>query len=129
MERALGWVLIVTLATGVCTGCAHREPEPQQSRPAAADRGTPPPPNSKLAKVQVGMSVRDVEQILGPPNDENAYVTGKAFIPWYFGPDRVRHAYFYRGLGRVVFEGSGGFSMSWHVQRVEYDPNEPGRAR
>jgi hypothetical protein len=75
------------------------------------------------------MSVRDVEQILGPPNDENAYVTGKAFIPWYFGPDRSRRAYFYKGLGRVVFAGSGGFSATWHVNRVEYDPSEPGRAR
>jgi hypothetical protein len=75
------------------------------------------------------MSVNDVESILGRPNDQNAYVTGKAFIPFYFGPDRAREAYFYRGLGRVVFAGSGGFSVSWHVERVEYDPNEPGRAR
>jgi hypothetical protein len=75
------------------------------------------------------MSVRDVETLLGPPNDESAYVTGKAFIPFYFGPDRTRRAYFYRGLGRVVFAGSGGFGASWHVERVEYDPNEPGRTR
>jgi hypothetical protein len=128
MERALGWVIIGIVAAGAVVGCAHREPEPAESRHIEADHGTPPPHNSKLAKVEVGMSVRDVEQVLGPPNDENAYVTGKAFIPWYFGPDRMRHAYFYRGLGRVVFEGSGGFSTSWHVQRVEYDPNETGRA-
>ena len=34
-----------------------------------------------------------------------AYVTGKAFIPFYFAPDRARRAYFYRGLGRVVLAG------------------------
>jgi hypothetical protein len=34
-----------------------------------------------------------------------------------------------RGLGRVVFAGGGGFSMNAHVERVEYDPNEPGCAR
>jgi hypothetical protein len=75
------------------------------------------------------MSPREVEAILGPPNDENAYVTGKAFIPWYFGRDRWRRAYFYKGMGRVVFAGSGGWNQSAHVDRVEYDPKEPGHAR
>jgi hypothetical protein len=74
------------------------------------------------------MSPREVESILGPPNDENAYVTGKAFIPFFYGRDRWRRAYFYKGLGRVVFGGSGGFSASAHVVRVDYDPNERGRA-
>lgn len=116
-------ILAALVLAMLAAGCGHRQPEPD------ASRGTPPPADSPLAKIQVGMSVRDVEDILGRPNDENVYVTGKAFIPFYFGPGRARHAYFYRGLGRVVFDGSGGFSASWHVQRVEYDPNEPGRAR
>ena len=117
------WLVVVLLTLGL-GACAKREPEPAPVRAA-----TPPPANSKLAKVQVGMSPREVEAILGPPTDESAYVTGKAFIPWYFGSDRWRRAYFYKGLGRVVFEGSGGFSQSAHVERVEYDPNEPGRSR
>jgi len=124
MGRRARWlvVLLLTVAVGAC---AHREPEPAPPRSV----GTPPPANTKLAKVQVGMSAREVENILGPPTDENAYVTGKAFIPWYFGSDRWRRAYFYRGLGRVVFAGSGGFSQNAHVERVEYDPNEPGHPR
>jgi hypothetical protein len=126
MGRRAAWMMIVLLATAGLPGCAHRNPDQAESGRAAT---AAPPANSPLAKVQVGMSVRDVEQILGPPNDENAYVTGKAFIPWYFGPDRSRRAYFYKGLGRVVFAGSGGFSATWHVNRVEYDPSEPGRAR
>ncbi len=64
------------------------------------------------------MTPREVGNLLGPPTDENQYIAGKAFIPLYFG-----------GLGRVVFAGGGGFSMNAHVERVEYDPNEPGRAR
>ena len=107
-------------------GCARRSAEPAEPRREAP---APAPANSPLAKIQVGMSVREVETVLGPPNDESAYVTGKAFIPFYYGPDRTRRAYFYRGLGRVVFEGSGGFSASWHVERVEYDPSESGSAR
>ena len=75
------------------------------------------------------MSERDVEDLLGRPTDQNAYVTGKAFVPFYFGPDAARVAYFYKGLGRVVFAAGGPYSRTLRVQRVEYDPSEPGRAR
>jgi hypothetical protein len=113
-------MMIVALAA-----CAHRSPEPAPEQKMA----TPPPANSPMAKVQIGMSPREVETILGPPQDENAYMTGKAFIPFFYGRDRWRRAYFYKGLGRVVFAGSGGFSQSAHVTRVEYDPTEDGRSR
>src|SRR5437867_12824335 len=124
-RRALSLVVLVALPVGL-GACSRRSPEAE--RPGRAV-GTPPPPNSPLAKVQVGMSAREVEAILGPPNDENAYMTGKAFIPFFYGRDRWRRAYFYKGLGRVVFGGGGGFSASAHVVRVDYDPNEAGRAR
>jgi hypothetical protein len=115
---------VVLTLTMALAACARRAPESAPPRATAL-----PPADSPLAKVQLGMSPREVENLLGPPNDENVYVTGKAFIPWYFGRDRWRRAYFYKGLGRVVFAGRGGFSQSAYVQRVEYDPNEPGRAR
>lgn len=117
-------LLVVALAVGLAA-CARKEPAPE----APARQVAPPPANSPLAKVQVGMNPREVEAILGPPNDENAYVTGKAFIPFYYGRDRSRRAYFYKGLGRVVFAGAGGFGQSWKVSRIEYDPNEDGRAQ
>src|SRR5262245_14767532 len=120
--------VVVALAVGLAGCASHKSPEPAaQTAPARA--AAPPPAASPLAKVKTGMSVREVENLIGPPSDQNAYVTGKAFIPFYYGRDRTRQAYFYKGQGRVVFEGSGGFSMNWHVARVEYDPNEPGRAR
>jgi hypothetical protein len=124
-RRALSLVAVAALMVGL-GACAHRSPEAAHQGRAV---GTPPPPNSPLAKVQVGMSPREVEVILGPPNDENSYMTGKAFIPYFYGRDRWRRAYFYKGMGRVVFAGSGGFSASAHVSRVDYDPNEIGRAR
>src|SRR5437667_4648340 len=34
-----------------------------------------------IAKVEVGMTPREVENLLGPPTDETQYVTGKAFHP------------------------------------------------
>jgi len=128
MGRSVRWLVVVSLTLGL-GACARKAPEPEPA-PAPQARTYPPPPaKSKLAKVQVGMSPREVENILGPPTDESAYVTGKAFIPFYYGKDRWRRAYFYKGVGRVVFAGSGGFSQNAHVERVEYDPNEPGHSR
>ena len=118
-------VLGTMVAMVALVACAHREPEPAAPMHATA----PPPAGSALAKVQVGMSPREVEGVLGPPSAENAYITGKAFIPFFYGEDRWRRAYFYRGQGRVVFAGGGGFSQNARVTRVEYDPAEPGRAR
>jgi hypothetical protein len=125
MRWISGAVLLALVGLGI-GGCARRGPEPSQ--PARAE-AVAPPADSPLAKVQVGMSPREVESLIGPPSDENAYATGKAFIPWYFGRDRSRRAYFYKGLGRVVFAGSGGFGANYKVSRVEYDPKEPGRAK
>lgn len=121
-------------------GCARRAPAPATTAATSASRqeaeaakwareGTPAPPGSKLAKVKAGMRPREVEAILGPPDDENAYITGKAFIPYYFGRDRNRQAYFYKGIGRVVFQGSGGFGQNYTVRFVDYDPTEDGHAR
>jgi hypothetical protein len=129
-------IAVLVAAMGV-VGCARRPPAPasttttQETDEAArwAKEGTPPPANSPLAKIHAGMRPREVEKILGPPDDENAYVTGKAFIPYYYGRDRSRQAYFYKGLGRVVFQGSGAFSQRYTVRFVDYDPSEDGIAK
>jgi len=129
MRRAVQRVVLCAAVTAL-VACAHREPSPAGSAPlAAAAPAVAPPAGSPLAKVQIGMSEREVEDILGRPTDENSYVTGKAFVPFYFGKDSGRVAYFYKGVGRVVFTAGGPYSRSLRVQRVEYDPNEPGRAR
>lgn len=132
MPKTTGVVLVVVLAVGLVACAARERPAPAApaaAAPAPAGGATAPPADSPLAKVQVGMSDREVENLLGPPTDENEYISGKAFVPFYYGPDRTRRAFFYKGMGRVVFAGGGGFSRNWHVSRVEYDPNEPGRAR
>ena len=43
-----------------------------------------------------------------------------------YGPDRWRSVYYYKGKGRVVFKGDGGFSSGSQVLYLEYDPTEPG---
>jgi|SRR5215468_10056446 len=113
---AAACVLALTLA-----GCSSKSAPP----PPAAAR--PIPPDSPLAKVQVGMTAQDVSNILGMPTNQVSYSTGKAFIPWYFGDDVRRTEWSYKGLGRVVFNGGNVFGGGGgHVERVDYDPNETG---
>jgi outer membrane protein assembly factor BamE (lipoprotein component of BamABCDE complex) len=107
------------LALAACS----RGPKPEK-QPAA--NATPPPADSPLAKVKTGMTEAQVLSIMGQPSDQGAYITGKAFIPWYFGSDTARVAYYYKGQGRVVFAAGGIGNRAGTVQRVEYDPNEDG---
>jgi hypothetical protein len=64
-----------------------------------------PAPGSRFPQLQIGMGMRQVVDILGPPSDMAAYITGKAFIPFYFGSDRSRIELLYRGQGRLIFAG------------------------
>jgi len=83
-----------------------------------------------MARVQVGMTKRQVQDILGAPTDQNNYMSGKAFIPFYFGNDARRASWFYKGMGRVVFADGNVFGGGGaEVLRVEYDPTESGDAR
>jgi hypothetical protein len=86
-----------------------------------------PAANSKFSQLQIGMGMRQAVDICGPPSDQGAYITGKAFIPFYFGSDRNRFELIYKGQGRLVFAGgsignySGG-NLVWIINSA----NEPG---
>ena len=64
-----------------------------------------PAPGSKFTQLQIGMPMRQVMDLCGPPTDQGAYITGKAFIPFYFGGDRHRYEMTYKGWGRLIFAG------------------------
>jgi hypothetical protein len=125
MRRSVGLVLSVLVVLAVAGGCARQSPSP---KPASAP-ATPPPSGSPLAGIHQGMRPEEVQKIAGPPTTIRPYITGKAFIPWYFGPDRTRTAYYYKGQGRVVFSGDGGLGTNSTVLQVEYDPTDPGAPR
>jgi hypothetical protein len=73
------------------------------------------------------MTEPQVAAILGAPDDCRAYITGKAFIPFYFGPDQSRFACYYKQQGRVIFSGGNQWGAGrGKVFRVEYDPAEDG---
>jgi hypothetical protein len=129
MRRMLVQALPALLVLGMVGGCARQSPAPSSSSAPAAAPATPPPAGSKLAGITQGMRPEEVQKIAGAPTTIKPYITGKAFIPWYFGPDRTRTAYYYKGQGRVVFSGDGGLGTNSTVLAVEYDPSDPGAPR
>lgn len=85
-----------------------------------------PAPNSKFTKLQIGMSRAQVLDITGQPNDQGAYITGRAFIPFFFGADRYRHELAFKGQGRLIFAGSGGFDTNAHLIWIIHNANDTG---
>jgi hypothetical protein len=76
-----------------------------------------------LARIRTGMSDYDVRRILGRPDDSSAYLTGKAWIPFYYGTDTHRSDWMYRGVGRVIFSRNR-YSGALSVVQILHDPNE-----
>jgi len=86
-----------------------------------------PAPNSKFTQLQIGMGMKQVTDIAGPPTDQGAYITGKAFIPFYFGSDRHRYELIYKGEGRLIFAGgSFGNFNSGNLIWIIHCATEPG---
>ena len=83
-----------------------------------------PAPKSKFTRLQIGMPMRQVTDLIGQPTDQGAYVTGKAWIPFYFGNDRYRHEFVYEKTGRLVFAGSGADGTSPLIWII-HNRNEP----
>jgi hypothetical protein len=86
-----------------------------------------PAKNSKFTGLQIGMPMKQVTDIAGPPTDQGGYVTGKAWIPFYFGGDRHRFEMTYKGQGRLIFAGGGmGDYSSGNLIWIIHNPNESG---
>lgn len=87
-----------------------------------------PVQGSKFDSLQIGMSLKQVTDIVGEPTDSGAYVTGKAFIPFFFGSDAARMELTYKGKGRLIFASGGvmggttGGNLIWVINSA----NEPG---
>jgi len=86
-----------------------------------------PAPGSPFTKLQIGMSLKQSTDLVGPPTDQGAYITGKAFIPFYFGSDRHRYELVYKNVGRLIFAGgSFGDFNSGHLIWIIHCATEPG---
>lgn len=80
------------------------------------------PPNSKWAKLQIGMHQSEVERIIGVTSNIRGYVTAKAFIPFYFGTDSHRYEAVYAGQGSVAYTGGGMGGGQGTLMMINYDP-------
>jgi hypothetical protein len=86
-----------------------------------------PAPGSRFTKLTIGMGMKQVTDLIGPPTDQGSYITGKAFIPFFFGSDRYRHEMAYKGQGRLVFAGgSAGDYSSGHLIEITHNAAESG---
>lgn len=128
-----------TLAVGVIlmlsVGCASTNKTPAEpSKSEQSKTKTPPgssidgnfPADSAFAKIKLGMTQGQVHEILGQPTDTKSYQTGKAWIPFYFGPDTMRMDEFYKGVGTVTYAGAGVGGVHWKVYHAVYNTNEDG---
>jgi len=137
-------LLVVGLIGGMTAGCASQQVTPKVSADDSVSeesatpvkRSTSPiavthsiPADKPFAKVKVGMSEGRVYDLIGHPTEVKTYLTGKQWIPFYFGPDTHRKEALYKGQGRIVFQPSHAFGTGvYKVLEVIYDPTEDGYA-
>ncbi|WP_293776267.1 hypothetical protein [uncultured Oxalicibacterium sp.] len=90
-----------------------------------------PAPKSKFTNLKIGMGFNEVISIAGQPTDTSSYITGKAWIPFYFGSGRYETVFYYKGVGRLTFSGgAGAYAIGVHdnsgLTIIEHDKSERG---
>lgn len=146
----------VLLACALASGCATRVPLYSEAQPPGLDGqgrvvdssqvqpgyGQPvqgingwqgeivgtAAPGSNFSRLQIGMTIQQARAIVGTPQYQGAYVTGKVWIPFFFGSDRHRYELVYQGQGRLLFAGGSVTDPSnSNLILVVNNPNESGR--
>lgn len=86
-----------------------------------------PAKGSKFTKLKIGMTMKQVTKLIGQPTDQGAYVTGKAWIPYYHGSDEYRHELVYKKQGRLIFasDPSGDYN-SGNLITIIHNAKESG---
>lgn len=126
------FLIVITAAS--LTACATRQAATTESESAPAAKSAPakkeaapegaivgkPAPGSKFAKLKIGMTLPQVEKLIGPPTKQWQHPTGKNAIPFYFGPDRWVIQYSYKGEG-ILTLNSGGDQL---LTRIEVNKAE-----
>jgi hypothetical protein len=68
-----------------------------------------PAASSKFGKLQIGMTMREVQGLIGVADDMYRHETGKRWIPFYFGNDSQRFQVLYKGEGCLTYTGGNVF--------------------
>ncbi|AEM48914.1 hypothetical protein Acife_2839 [Acidithiobacillus ferrivorans SS3] len=130
---------ITCLASGLI-GCATQEYPPATTTPAsgalaaaptASTTAVPPitnvlpAPGTPFSKLKIGMSRRQVEQLIGFPDHTSSHITGKQFIPFYFGGDTRRTEASYKGQGVLTYDNNSQFGSTDTLLIITVDANTP----
>lgn len=85
-----------------------------------------PAPSSKFARLKIGMSLEQVENLIGQPNKTDSRITGKQYQPFYFGGDTQRTEAFYKNEGQLTFSNIHPDSAADTLIRIRVDPEATG---
>lgn len=80
-----------------------------------------PAPESRFAKIKIGMELEQVHKLIGEPDQLYSHDTGKTWIPFYFGADGRRVVTLYRGEGCLTYSGGGLFNSTKQLLRIDVD--------
>ena len=120
MKQKMQYIILAFLFIFI-TGCLAKSQYPKDAIP------TPIPSSSKFSKISLGWSEQRVHDTIGKPTDSRKYITGKSFIPYYFGSDAARKEDLYKGEGRIIYAGGAGLAnQGFTVHKIIYDPSESG---
>ena len=84
-----------------------------------------PAEGSKFARLEIGMSMQDVQEIMdGTPDRFHTYESGKRWIPFYFGNDATRMQVLFRGEGCLIFTGGNVWGgAGGDLIQIDVDPS------
>lgn len=80
-----------------------------------------PAPDSRFAKLKIGMELERVHKLIGEPDQIYSHTTGKAWIPFYFGADSRRIVTLHRGEGCLTYSAGGLFNSRKQLLRMDVD--------
>lgn len=102
--------------------------QPASNAPAAvAPAAAVAQGSGSFSDIRTGMSMDEVNALLGAPSATSSHQTGKAWIPFNFkGKDVARVVALYKGKGRITFSQESVYANVWRVMEVTNNPNESG---
>ena len=110
-----GHLIFIVFAALLSSACASRTaktdtaPATESAKKTAAPAAPEgeivgkPASGSKFAKLKLGMTLKQVEKLIGAPTEQWQRPTAKMAIPFYFGPDRWVMEYSYEKEGLLTF--------------------------
>lgn len=84
-------------------------------------------PASKFSQLQIGMTLEQVEHLIGKPDKSDSRITGKQYQPFYFGGDTQRTEAYYKGEGHLTFSNTRPDSAPDTLIRITVYPGSTAR--